>query len=80
MYCLTVQLKWVSIENAGDWEGIKESFVDQDKNVFDKKIKQYYHREIKKPQANNLIIKDINILFDDFFKRFPDRKRTQDGR
>lgn len=79
MYRLVRDLKWVSIENATVWEGIKESFVDQNKDTFGKEIKQFYHRKIKKTEANDLIVKEIDVILKDFFVRFSDRKRTQSG-
>lgn len=80
MYCINIKYKWVSVENAGVWEGIKECFVDQDKKVLGIRIRQYYHREIKKPKVNSLIVNNVHPIFKHFFKKFPDRKRTEDGR
>lgn len=75
MYQLTAKYKWISIQNATLWEGIKESFVDQEKKFFDKKLKQFFHREMKKERIKSLIFKSFEEIINDFKIKF----RTGDG-
>ena len=77
---LIFERKLVRVINGNRWEAIKEAFVDSKGKVFEKSIRQYYNREIKRNNVKDLINSILDAIWKDFYKKYPDAPRTHGGR